>query len=203
MNKYSIENILFCDQRLVLRIISARNRFPQILISNIYILTCSIFRKGLISDELLWSYDIQVTHTKFIDKLWNILVLLNLPKTKSGIRSILKDASDIAKVLRIKGPGTLMELRIYQDYRKEICNILPSISLQLDNIQIVQSLLQRIFGIMNNGSHCDYTDLRYGRCQRHQYQYLLKKIIVQSLSLVTLLIMSGSEPNIDPTYKTT
>ena len=50
---------------------------------------------GLIGDELLWWYEIYVTHTKFIDKLRNPIVHLNLPKTESVVRGILKYASDV------------------------------------------------------------------------------------------------------------
>ena len=32
---------------------------------------------------------------KFIDKLRNLLVLLNIPKKEYGVISILKDASDV------------------------------------------------------------------------------------------------------------
>ena len=33
---------------------------------------------------------------KLLDKLCNLLVLLNIPNTESGVRNILKDASDVA-----------------------------------------------------------------------------------------------------------
>ena len=65
-------------------------------------------------DEILWFYDIQVTDKKFIDKPCNLLVFMNNPKTKSGVKTILKDSSDFPKVLRLEVSGTLKVLRIYQ-----------------------------------------------------------------------------------------
>ena len=65
----------------------------------------------LIVNDLFCLYDIQVTHTKFIYKLRNLLELLNHPKTKYIIRSILKNVSDIFEFLGIKGLGTLKALR--------------------------------------------------------------------------------------------
>ena len=53
-------------------------------------------------------YEIQSTHMKFIDKICNLLVLMNLLKKKYRTRRILKGASDISKVLRLKDPSTLM-----------------------------------------------------------------------------------------------
>ena len=52
-------------------------------------------------DELLYLYDIHVTQTKFLDKLHNVLVLLNGPKKESGIIIIFKDASDVALPRRL------------------------------------------------------------------------------------------------------
>ena len=49
----------------------------------------------LITYDILWWYDIHVTHTKFLDKIRNLLVLLNPPKTEYGARNILKYASDV------------------------------------------------------------------------------------------------------------
>ena len=38
--------------------------------------------KGIISDELLWLYEIKFTYMKFLDKLLGLLVLLNNIKIK-------------------------------------------------------------------------------------------------------------------------
>ena len=46
-------------------------------------------------DDILWWYDVNVTHTEFLDKLLNLLVLLIFSKTESGIRNILEDLSDV------------------------------------------------------------------------------------------------------------
>ena len=71
------------------------NRFPSLLTSKVAVLTCCLLYKELIGDELLWFYDIHVTHTKFLDKIRNLLVLLNIPQTEYGVRIILKDASNL------------------------------------------------------------------------------------------------------------
>ena len=81
--------------RLFLRIFFAGSRFPPIWIDKVAVFACSLLYKGLIGYELLLWYDIHVIHTKFLDTLRNLLVLLNIPKTKSRVRSILKDVSDV------------------------------------------------------------------------------------------------------------
>ena len=55
----------------------------------------SLLYKVLKRYEILLLYNIHVTHTKFLDKLCNLLVLLNTPQTESGVRIILKDVSDV------------------------------------------------------------------------------------------------------------
>ena len=50
---------------------------------------------------------------------------MNYPKTESGVRSILKDMSDVPWVLRIEGSGTLRALIIYQDFSAVIFNVIP------------------------------------------------------------------------------
>ena len=81
--------------RLVLRLFFAGSRFPPLLIHNIVVFSCSFLYKGIIGCELILWYDIHVTHTNFLDKLRNFLVLLNKPQRESGVRSILKDVSDV------------------------------------------------------------------------------------------------------------
>ena len=67
--------------RLFLRLILVGIRLPQLWIGKIEVFTRILLYKGKIGDELLWWYDIYVTHTKFIYKLRNLLVLMNPPKT--------------------------------------------------------------------------------------------------------------------------
>ena len=67
--------------RLVSRLFFAGRCLPPIWIHNIAVFLCSLLYKGLIGYELLLWYDIHVTHTEFIDKLHNLLVLINIPKT--------------------------------------------------------------------------------------------------------------------------
>ena len=62
---------------------------------------------------------------KFINKLFNLLVLMNPPKMKYRVRIILKDASDVPKVDIIEGSITLKELNIYQDFITVICYVIP------------------------------------------------------------------------------
>ena len=72
------------------------SRLPLIWINKVVVLTCSLLHKVLIGGNIIWLYDVHVTHTKFLDKLCNLLVLLHRPNMESGIRSIFKDASDLA-----------------------------------------------------------------------------------------------------------
>ena len=88
-------SVCFQKWRLILRLLLASSQLPPIWIDKIAVFTHSLLHKVLISDELLWWYEIRVKHTKFLDKFRNILVLLNLPNMESGIRSTLKDAIDV------------------------------------------------------------------------------------------------------------
>ena len=81
---------------MVLRLLFANSRLTTIWIDKVAVLTRILLHKGLIDDELLCFYDIYVTHTKFLDEICNLLVLINRPTTESVIRSIFKDASDVA-----------------------------------------------------------------------------------------------------------
>ena len=55
-----------------------------------------ILYNGFICNDLLWICGVQVTLTKFIYELHNLLILLNLPYNKLLIINILKDTIDIA-----------------------------------------------------------------------------------------------------------
>ena len=57
--------------------------------------TIRIFEDTSDSRFLLWVIQKYKEVTEFIDKLRNLLVLMNIPHTESGVRSILKDASDV------------------------------------------------------------------------------------------------------------
>ena len=70
-----------CKWRLVLRLLISGSWFPPILIYKIAVFTRSLVNKVIMVDELLWWYEIHVTNKKFLDKLYNLLVLLNFPKT--------------------------------------------------------------------------------------------------------------------------
>ena len=76
--------------RLVLVLFFAGSWFPPLWIHKIAVFLRSLLYKGLVGYEVLLWYDIHVTHTKFLDKLRNLLVLLNSPQTEYGFRSILK-----------------------------------------------------------------------------------------------------------------
>ena len=64
-----------------------------------------------------------------------------------GVRIILKDAGDLSQVLRIKVPGTLKALIIYQDYSAAICNIIPWTSIEFETLHVGNSLLQIIIKV--------------------------------------------------------
>ena len=81
--------------RLILRLFFAGSCFPTLLINNIAVFKRILLYKRLIGYEILLWYDIHVTHTEFLDKLRNLLVLLGIPQTDSGVWGILKDAGDV------------------------------------------------------------------------------------------------------------
>ena len=87
---------------LVLILLLSGKILPPIWVDNYVVFTYNILHQVLIGNELLGLYDINVTHMKFLGKLRNLLVLLNRLKKKSRIIIILKDASDVSKVLGIK-----------------------------------------------------------------------------------------------------
>ena len=80
--------------RLVLRLFFAVSQLTPIWINKIVVFMCRLLYKGLIGYDLLLWHEIQVTHTKFLDKLRNLLLLLKSPNTESGVINILEDASD-------------------------------------------------------------------------------------------------------------
>ena len=89
----------------------------------------SLLHKGLISDEILWFYEIQVLYIKFIDKFQKLLVCLNDIKKQYVDRSNLRNSSDIAKVFRFDDPGTLKALNINQYCITKICKILSWVTI--------------------------------------------------------------------------
>ena len=96
--------------------------------------------KGIISDELLWLYEIKSTYMKFLDKLLGLLVLLNKIKAKYVVRSILRNTIDKAKMIRFKISVTLKAFIINQYCSISICNILSQITLEFKNILIIKIL---------------------------------------------------------------
>ena len=140
----------------------------------------SFLNKGTVGNYLIRLHEICVTHTKFLNKLHKLLVLLSLPYMEYIIRSILKDVNDIAKVIGPKGSGTLDELRFYQDFITAICDILPRKILEFDTLCVVQIFHQRSIIIGKNGNHCGDIDLGSGCFWRHQFQELLNNIRWQS-----------------------
>ena len=114
---------------------------------------------------------------KFINKPHNLLVLMNKPKMKYGIRSILKYVSDAPKALRLEGHGALREISINQDFRASICYSTLLIALELETLQMIKSLIQSISLIKEKGIHGVNINLKSSCCQRNQCQYLPKKSI--------------------------
>ena len=137
----SWHSVFLLKWNMVLILLLYRNMLPLLWMDKVAVLTCSFFYKGLIFNELLWLYVDQVTHTTFLNEIYNLLVLLNRPKIKLGIRSNFMDASCIYKMLRLKGTSTLKALSIDQYCITSICNILPWVSLELETLQIINSLL--------------------------------------------------------------
>ena len=90
------QSVRLQEERLVLILLLHGNRFPIILINKVAVFTHIILYKVIICDQLLWLYEIHVTHMNLIDKFYNLLVLLNLPKTEYVIIIIFKGARDIS-----------------------------------------------------------------------------------------------------------
>ena len=93
--------------------------------------------RGTIGNDIIRFHDVLVTHTKFLNKLHNLLVLLSHPEMESRIRSILKYASDIPKAIGIKVSGTLNILSIYQYCISSICDITPLKILEFVTLHVV------------------------------------------------------------------
>ena len=86
-------SVCLWKRSLVLRLLLVGSWFPPIWINKIAVLTIRLLYKGLIGDEILWWYDTHFTHTKFIDKPCNLIVLLNFPRKEYKVEIILKYAS--------------------------------------------------------------------------------------------------------------
>ena len=165
--------------RLVLRLLLYSSRFPLLWTGKIAVFTRIIFYKGLIGDELFLWYNIPVIHTKFIDRICNLLVLLNSPKTESEVRSILKDKFDVLFVLMIECPITLKDISIYQDCSSENWNVLTWITIEFEVLHVVKSLPQSIILIGEKCGHVGDKYIRSGCCQWHQFKYVLNNSIWQ------------------------
>ena len=166
-------------QRLVLVLLLDINGIPPLLFYKFWVFTCILFYKGLVGNNLICKYDKFITLTNVLDKLRNLLLLLNLPETKSRIIIIPKYVSHINEVLGIKGYRTIKALRINKDWITSIFNILPYFVIYFETLQIVNSLIQIIVWVGEKSPHGGDIDLGYGSCQWHHYQLLLKKTICQ------------------------
>ena len=169
---------------MLLRILLVTSRIPLHQVNKVAVFTCMLLQKGLMGNELLIFYEIITTYQKFLDKQRKIIIVLNGTKTKLIIISILKDTSDIIKVLGVKGSGTPNALSINQYCSTSIYTIIHSIDLQLQYLQMINSLLQIIVKFIEKCFHGGNIDLWYGCCQRHHCQYLLNTIILQSTTQV-------------------
>ena len=125
------------SQRLCLRIFFYISVLPLISVNNAAVFTHGLLNQVPIGNELLVLPAILVTHTKFLNKIFNFLVPLSYPEMEYTIITFLKNSSDVSKVLGFKGSGTLKALGIYQYRSTEICNILPRIILELDTLNVV------------------------------------------------------------------
>ena len=74
------QNLYLQKQRLVLRLLLSSSQILPLRINKVAVFIPRLLYKGLICDEIFWWYVIHVTHTKFLVKLCNLLVLLNYPK---------------------------------------------------------------------------------------------------------------------------
>ena len=76
-------------------------------VDKVAVFTHRFLYKGIIGEDILGLYEIHVTHKKFLDKLLNLLVIMNNLNMKFIIINTLKYASDVAEVIGIKGYGTI------------------------------------------------------------------------------------------------
>ena len=83
------------EAKVGLEILFFSSRLPLIQVFKVAIFKFILLYKGLVSYEILWWYEIHVTHTNFLDKIRNLIVLMDLPKSEYGFRSILKDSIDV------------------------------------------------------------------------------------------------------------
>ena len=93
LKSYQGENVIDCCSEILVyaeRLERAGALKPE----HIGYITC-IFENTCDSRVRLWDIQQYKDVTKFIDKLRNILVILNIPQTESGVRSILKYVSDV------------------------------------------------------------------------------------------------------------
>ena len=87
---------------MILRLILTSRGLPTLRVYKVVVFINIFLKKGLIDNNIIRLYDILVTHTKFLDKILNLLVLLNLPETEYRIRVILKYLSNVSEVISIK-----------------------------------------------------------------------------------------------------
>ena len=121
----NLHSVIFWGQRRDLRILLSRSRISPIWVDKVVVFMQKILHKWIIGNDPLRLYGIHITHKNPLVKLCNIIVFINTPNKKYRIRNILKDASDIAKVIGLKESGTLKARIIYQYYSTSILNTLP------------------------------------------------------------------------------
>ena len=69
------------EKRFSFRLLLSGIRFPPLVINNSMVFKCSLLYEAIIGDDILWLYGIHVTHTKFIYKSCNLLLIMNFPNT--------------------------------------------------------------------------------------------------------------------------
>ena len=109
--------------------------------------------KDIISNDLLWFYEIKFTYMKCLDKLLDLLVLLNNIKEKYVVISVHINTIDKARMFRFKLSVTIKAFSINLYCSTSICNILSQITLEFKNILISKILSQIITQIREKLSH--------------------------------------------------
>ena len=194
MDDFNINFLFSLVQWIILIFLLAISGFPLIWVNKVVGLVHNILKKGLICNELFILHNILVPYNKVLNKLRNLLNIMNRTENKSGIRNILKGESDESNIIRPKLSGTLKALSIYQYFIAVIFNMILWMNITFGNIYVVQSLLKSTTGFVKNSGWGVNIDLRSGFYYHHKFQHFLKKRILKKCSSGTPLIMSGSGP---------
>ena len=73
-------SVKLLEIKIILILILYVRGLPQIWVKNIVTFMCILLQKELIGNDLLRLYNINVTHAKFLDKICNLISLINIPK---------------------------------------------------------------------------------------------------------------------------